>query len=266
MVSGTDSFRDGEALSETQRDSVTLDDVVALLAELALERPVFHSEADFQHALAWQLQRRRPDARIRLETRPLDGQSIYLDLFAVMDDVRVAFELKYLVRALDVTIAGERFDLRNQGAHDVRRYDVVKDISRLERLVAAGAADVGFAIALANDPGYWTPGTKADSFDADFRVFEGARLTGTRDWSSEASAGTTRGRTNPIELIAEHVVGWRDYSRVLSGTAGAFRYVALEITSSALQPFAKAELSKVLADGNYENAVADLTDPEIADQ
>ena len=32
-------------------------DVLGVLPVLAAERPVFHSEADFQHALAWALQR-----------------------------------------------------------------------------------------------------------------------------------------------------------------------------------------------------------------
>ena len=36
------------------------------MAALARMRPLFHSEADFQHAFAWQLRSAHPDARIRL--------------------------------------------------------------------------------------------------------------------------------------------------------------------------------------------------------
>jgi len=43
------------------------------MASLATRRPVFHSEANFQHAFAWELQRRHEEARIRLETRPRPG-------------------------------------------------------------------------------------------------------------------------------------------------------------------------------------------------
>jgi hypothetical protein len=49
---------------------------------LALRRPVFHSEADFQHGLAWQIQLDHPDARVRLETRPLEGRPAVLNLAA----------------------------------------------------------------------------------------------------------------------------------------------------------------------------------------
>lgn len=34
-------------------------------------RPVFHSEADFQYAFAWELQRTSPSVQIRLETLPV---------------------------------------------------------------------------------------------------------------------------------------------------------------------------------------------------
>lgn len=42
-------------------------DIEQVLKELAKKRPVFHSEADFQHALAWEIQITYPDANIRLE-------------------------------------------------------------------------------------------------------------------------------------------------------------------------------------------------------
>jgi hypothetical protein len=53
-------------------------DLTAALGALAGERPVFHSERDLQHALAWQLQVSYPDAQVRLETRPRRG--IHLDM------------------------------------------------------------------------------------------------------------------------------------------------------------------------------------------
>jgi hypothetical protein len=42
-------------------------DLESTLTALAFERRIFHSEADFQHALAWKLHERHPDAKIRLE-------------------------------------------------------------------------------------------------------------------------------------------------------------------------------------------------------
>ncbi len=70
------------------------------MAQLAEERPVFHSEADFQHAFASRLHLERPDARIRLEARARAG--VRLDLLAALDSWRVAIEFKYLLRRLVV--------------------------------------------------------------------------------------------------------------------------------------------------------------------
>jgi hypothetical protein len=52
-----------------------------LMADLAAERPLFHSEADFQFALAWLIQRQHPEATVRLEYKPLYvARRGYLDL------------------------------------------------------------------------------------------------------------------------------------------------------------------------------------------
>jgi len=200
-----------------------------LIEALAQKRPIFHSEADFQQAFAWEIQVRYPTAIVRLETRPLSGEAIYLDVFAVVDEVRVAVELKYLVRSLDLTILGERFQLRDQGAHDVRRYDVVKDISRIESLIERDIADVGFVITLSNDPAYWKTGTKEGPSDRDFRLHEGNLLSGKRSWSPNAGAGTTRGRPSPITLDYEHVVRWHNYSFLGDGSGKTLRYAAMDI-------------------------------------
>ena len=42
-------------------------DISGLLIGLAQSRKVFHSEADFQHALAWHIHEAMPKSQIRLE-------------------------------------------------------------------------------------------------------------------------------------------------------------------------------------------------------
>jgi hypothetical protein len=44
--------------------------VSAVLTALAKQRPIFHSEADFQHAIAWEIHKHLPRASVRLE-RPI---------------------------------------------------------------------------------------------------------------------------------------------------------------------------------------------------
>ena len=66
----------------------------------------------------------------------------------------VVLELKYWKRGLQVALEGEECALQNQGAHDVSRYDFVKGLVRIERLVAERYARAGAVLASANDPGY----------------------------------------------------------------------------------------------------------------
>ena len=110
-------------------------DIPQLLSHLADWRPAFHSEADFQHALAWQI-KRELDSEVRLEV-PYGGSSDnkYLDIW--LPDEGVAIELKYFTRKPDprkraVHLNNESFALRDQGAQDIRRYDFLNDIQRQE--------------------------------------------------------------------------------------------------------------------------------------
>lgn len=196
---------------------------------LRLSRQVFHSEADFQHALAWMVHTAQPDVRVRLETRPAPG--VHLDL-AIDDPTsgqRLAVELKYLTAAWSGTVDGESFQLLNQGAQDIRAYDIVKDVCRVERIIAGGAASRGVVIVLTNDPTYWTrPGhgrvTNADAF----RVYDCNNLTGARVWGPLTGAGTTRGRESALELAGSYVCQWRSYS-TLAGQRGEFRYLMFDV-------------------------------------
>ena len=153
------------------------------LTELRAERPVFHSEADFQHALAWIAHRSEPRLRVRLETRL--GPGMRLDLQFSRPDLgtHLAVELKYLTAGWTGSWEGEEFHLLNQGAQDIRAYDVVKDIHRVEQFVTDRAGWGGAVVVLSNEPSYWQrpgPGrpTNADAF----RIYDRNRLTGVRAW------------------------------------------------------------------------------------
>ena len=75
--------------------SVDLDEVVS---RLGAKRPVFHSEADFQHALGWEIHSSYPGCAMRLEYRASRCQGRpHVDLWA-SDEVVTAVELKYKTR------------------------------------------------------------------------------------------------------------------------------------------------------------------------
>lgn len=207
-------------------------DMAELLTRLAAQRPVFHSEADFQHAFAWEAHRMDPALVIRLETHP--EPNVRLDLLLSRPDLQrhTAVELKYLTAHWEGDIAGEHFALSNHGAQDVRAYDVVKDISRLERFVAGRPGWNGLFVAVTNDPSFWRPVTHGRQTNADaFRIYEGVTLQGLRSWGVRTGPGTMKGREAAIELTGQYRLAWRDYTRVDASPRGTFRALALEINS-----------------------------------
>lgn len=205
-------------------------DVPTLLKQLAAERPIFHSEADFQHALAWRIHLAVPDAQVRLEYRLHLAETIYLDLWVRTADGGMALELKYPTRKLQCGVSDEEFALKDQSAQDVRRYDFVKDIARLEQVVAATPQMCGCAVLLTNDSAYWTGSLSKATVDAAFRLHEGATLTGTLSWASHAGTGTTMGRERALRLNGAYPLTWQDYA-VIAGASpyNRFRYLLVPV-------------------------------------
>jgi hypothetical protein len=207
-------------------------DVPTLLGRLAAHRPLFHSEADFQHAFAWEAHAMDPSLQVRLETHP--EPNVRLDLLLSRPDLgrHTAVELKYLTALWEGAVNGEYFALKNHGAHDIRAYDVVKDISRLERFVAGNMGWNGILVAITNDPSFWRPVTHGRATNADaFRIYEGVTLAGARAWGTDTGAGTMRGRESAINLVGTHALRWQDYARVDSTARGTFRALTLEVRS-----------------------------------
>lgn len=200
-----------------------------IMSQLAGNRPVFHAEADFQHALAWKLHEVLPDASIRLEYRPFKDERLYTDIWVRTQSDSIAIELKYLTRRLSAHVNGESFNLSDQAAQDISRYDFVKDIVRLERVVDAGHAAVGYAVLLTNDRGYWRSSTRSMTVDAAFRIHEGRMLTGTSRWSATAGPGTTRGRDHPLNVRSTYTLQWTNYPAMAQDLTEKFRYLVVEV-------------------------------------
>ena len=204
-------------------------DIVDVMSELAQRRPVFHSEADFQHAFAWCIHTTNPDGGVRLEYKPLPNKPVYLDLW--FPDIGVAVELKYFTRKLEVKHSGGSFALRDQIAQPPpRRYDFLKDIQRLEQVCRERReAQAGFAVLLTNDHLYWTRPAQDNVVDADFRLHVGRRVAGGIDWSKGTSDGTKKNREKSICLDGSYELQWRGYANVGGGRYGLFRYLMVRV-------------------------------------
>ncbi len=207
-------------------------DVHALLADVAKGRPLFHSEADFQHAVAWELHRRFPHASVRLE-RPVStgGKVMHLDVLVQEGAAMIAIELKYKTRKFSAELSGETYNLRNQAAHDVGRYDFIKDIHRLEEITHSKPGAIGYAVLLTNDSAYWKATSTTTTVDAAFRLHQGRVLEGTFAWGNGASAGTMKAREAAIDLLGRYSLEWRDFLP-LPGKGWGFRYLAVAIADA----------------------------------
>ncbi len=207
--------------------------VKTALQELSSERPLFHSEADFQHALAWELHRQWPEYSVRLERRvpkAHGGPGFAFDVWAVSSSHTLAMELKYKTRTLEYTLKGEPYHLQNHGAQDIGRYDFLKDLSRLESVASDRLNISGCAVFLTNDPLYWRPTQTDTTVDRAFRIHQNRRVAGRLAWSEAASKGTKKGREEPILLHGSYDLHWRRYSALDVVRHGDFRYLLVHVT------------------------------------
>jgi hypothetical protein len=204
--------------------------IPGFMHELSHIRPIFHSEADFQHAFAWELHKSMPDLNVRLEYPWNTGvKQNHLDIFAFGERSVFAYELKYKTKKLIINVDGEQYSLRDQLAPDHGRYDVLKDITRLEQLSTNYQNFNGFVILLSNDSVYWNKPNKPDAIDVQFRMHDGCELSGELGWGIGASAGTIQGREHLLNLRSSFKVRWEDYSKPSDKPNSRFRYLAFKI-------------------------------------
>lgn len=197
------------------------------MASLGRRRPIFHSEADFQFALAWEIQSLYPDAQVRLEVpKRVGNQSYKVDLWFEVGGLRHAVELKYFKNTIEVDLSGETFRHGDAMAHDINRYDFLKDVQRMEQLLAFEHADSAYAIALTNHPQYWNMRAPGNRVDEALSIEQGRRLTGRLAWADHVG-GTARGREKPIELAGEYEMNWSIYSDLKGHRNGLFRWLGV---------------------------------------
>lgn len=205
-------------------------DLPIALSKLARRRPIFHSEADFQFALAWELQTLHPEADIRLEHPTAYGREHrYLDVWLRLAATEHAIELKYFARAIRHQATTEEFWLPHRSAYPIGRYQAIHDIQRLEDLAATRGIH-GHFVLVTNDPLYWTPPIAVrENVDLAFQLHEGRDLSGTLAWNPRAKGGTIKGRQEPLVIRGPHRLRWRPYSKLGSGRGSEFRYLLVDL-------------------------------------
>lgn len=200
-----------------------------LMDNLANQRKVYHSEADFQHAFAWEIHRLLPKSSVRLEM-PLNvnGKKLHLDILIQSPDRTIAIELKYKTRKLVTDIDGESYSLASHSAQDIGRYDFIKDIIRLENITSTLRGCEGYAVLLTNDSAYWKQRTMG-TVDEAFSLTQDRILKNSMAWTEKAADGTKKYRETDLQLTGEYKLDWQDFSVVNTENYGQFRYLAVRV-------------------------------------
>ena len=198
---------------------------------------IYLSEIDFQLSLAWKIKEMYDDIDLRLEQPMImeengTKRNNYIDIALRQDGAMVPIELKYTTKKLEFEEEGQTIVLKNHGAQDVRRYDFVKDIERVERVLRENERVAeGYCIFLTNDASYLkSPGSFRGKpvVDNQFRIHEGAILKGTLKWEDWTSSGTKRGREKELSLQGEYHIKW---NKIENGKLDGFFYSIVEITN-----------------------------------
>ena len=209
-------------------------EITELMKSLSKIRPIFHSEADFQHALAWHIHKERKNCQVRLEYpfQEKGENRKYLDIW--LPKMEIAIELKYKTRKLKWEEDGESFELSDQSARDIGRYNFIRDIARLEK-VRLGTA--GFAVLLTNDSSYWKSSGK-NTLDKNFSLNEGRQLKCPKNekgelvglaWSEKKKWLEEDGIDKPIKLGGSYKLEWETYWCFGKENNQQFKYLAVKV-------------------------------------
>lgn len=200
------------------------------IKQLAASRPIFHSEADFQHTLAWEIHKVTDKYSIRLEYPSIhDSDTYYVDIVLFCASEKIGIELKYKTRILTKNIDGEVFSLQNQSAQDLGRYDFIKDIHRMEELISKKKLTAGLCVFLTNDSAYWKIPDNRNTIDREFRIHEGKIITGLCSWNGNPAKGTVKNRETPLDIQGKYQCNWQKYSVINAGTWGELKYICFPI-------------------------------------
>ncbi|MCL2817385.1 MAG: hypothetical protein FWD39_03225 [Clostridiales bacterium] len=215
-------------------------DIHAVMKSLSQKRSIFHSEADFQFALAWELKCVYPECDIRLEA-PFNladhGKKGRIDIVVRIKDAVYPIELKYLKKSLHHELCGEQFAL-SEGVHDMDMYDCICDIARLESFCdQLPGFHMGYAVWLTNDRAYWENGYDA-SYYSEFHAPHGSVKTGKMSFAQlnkrTGRPPQIRGEKNykdQIDLKGSYRIEWSEYSNLDDTTVrnGLFKYAIISV-------------------------------------
>lgn len=204
--------------------------IILLLDKLCKIRPIFNNESDFQFSLGWLIKEENDSCEIRFE-KLING--IYLDLYYQHMNKRIAIELKYKSSFLIAEHNNELFELKEQSSIDTGRFDVLKDLERVEMLVLNKYVDSGYVIFLTNCQSYWQKPNYKDEYktnDKEFRLYEDRIIHGKLLWKPGSKIETYGPeRINGLEIKGYYKVKWHNYYEFKELNHGIFKYITFKV-------------------------------------
>ena len=147
-----------------------------IIENLSIKRPLFHSEADFQHELALLLGRERGQVDLRLERPYLENVlKFFLDILVNTENEKIGIELKYVTNSFPQEDNGEMFNLKTHGNYGGSRFNFLKDVYRLDQLKERKEIFKGFAIILTNVKDFYS-GKNYDNRFKHLYLYEGRKI------------------------------------------------------------------------------------------
>lgn len=214
-----------------------------ILGTLARKRKIFHSEGDFQFSLGCEIQS-LTNMKVIIE-RPMNSNNNateHIDMYVYNEQIKIGIELKFIKDKFSGIVDSNYYCLKPSSAYDMRCYDILKDIQRLENYVENEnkdeQIDIGYAIVLTNAKNLWTPKTNEKEYNYDeFRVFDGREIHGEMKWKPATGDGTKKGRTNSIRLKDNntYLIQWKYYSEPKAeaeagnSNKNLFKYMFVEV-------------------------------------
>jgi hypothetical protein len=213
------------------------EDLIELIQALSVSRPIFHSEADFQHELGLIL--RDNGYQVRLE-RPYHFEVPTLGMTKFELDIElngeIAIELKYKTQRLEHTINGEEFKLANHSAPNLGRFDYLDDARRVNYFRDYKNFTKGFAVFLTNSPDYWANDGQ-NTMAREFSIVEGRQLNAGNmlSWYPHDPPVNSAGKKriypySPINVNFNEVITWHKYSNIENKKYGTFMFAIIDVS------------------------------------
>lgn len=199
--------------------------VESWMERLGKERPLFHSESDFQLALATviadDVEQVRLEKKVAVSERVGGRSRLAVDVLGRLDGRRIALELKYPKKRLLADVDGEVFELSSSGAPDLDTAAIWRDVQRIERLILDGSVEAGASLTLTNYPFWSARNSTARSQAHEFRLWDGRSVEpGPLRWQLKNDrVGESLG------FESGYRCSWHDYGTAVSF---GFRYLLLQ--------------------------------------